>query len=182
MKPQKLIHIISGFILISPVMVYAGDIQPLHHAIYAGNAENWPKPTGAGSPTGTGTSLNVAHGGSGSLAAGMTKDQLRFTCPAGTKCFGVNIRDKSPNTTTNVRAGHLPGLTPTISDNTGGNLAWGEVAFKNNAAGATTWDVQVDKTGGTAALQYELHVDCYKGLNETAPVSQPSSAVYLLNQ
>lgn len=182
MKPQKLIHFISGFILITPVLVYAVDIKPLHHGMLAGNAINWPKPTGEGSPTGAGYSLNPAHGGSGILAAGATKDQLRFYCPAGTNSIELNLREKSANTSTNVRAGYLPGPTLTLSDNIGGDFAFAWLSIKNMPGGSVIWDIQIDKIGGTAALQYELGVSCFSGTNETGVMSQPSGAVYLLNQ
>ncbi len=161
--------------------VQAGDIKPLHHTCYQGNAINWPKPVVAGSPAGLVNGTN-AQGGSGVIAAGATtKDQLRFTCPAGTKSFELNIRSKTAGQ--NARAAHMPVATgPSITDATGGNTVWGSVATKNKAAGATTWDVQVDRASGSAALNYEMCVACYSAINEGGTLSQPSSASYLLNQ
>jgi hypothetical protein len=79
----------------------AGDIKPLHHACYAGNSINWPKPVGAGSPGGVGTSINPAHGGSGALGAAVGAfDEIRFVCPAGTNSFEINVRNKLQNTLT----------------------------------------------------------------------------------
>lgn len=162
-------------------MVQAGDIKPLHHSCYAGNAINWPKPTGAGSPTGVGTSLNILHGGSGALAAGATSDIIRFTCPAAQQgSFEINVRDKGVgNVATNVRAAHQP-AGPSITDATGADLVWGSVATKNGPL--ATWDVKIDKPGGTAARSYELCVQCYSGANETGTTAQPTGAVYTQNQ
>ncbi len=203
----KPIFIVTGVII--PIFAQAEDIKPMHSVCWSGNAINWPKPVGAGSPTGIGTSLNPAHGGSGALGnispySATAADIIRFTCPQGISgSFEVNIRDKGNMTSAindpqHIRVTHLPPgvILPNSAgyyfaqDNWGGNGYWNQYpsSFDGGATieNGASYDIRIQKINGLPGIvnarRYELCVRCYQLPNEGGIPVQPIAASYLQNQ
>lgn len=156
----------------------ATAVQAVCINCYPGNAINWPKPVGAGSPTGTGTSTDPAHGGSGLLSTLATaEDRIRFTCPGSYPYLKFAVRKKSGGTSADyIVAGSAPSLCGTPPESHSNGTGFGATVIVNALS-----TISIKKNPlNPGTRSYELCVECTTAC--TGSTAQPSSAAYIQNQ